>query len=400
MHTVGDSSQPALILRIPAADGALVALKRRVSAGGTPVLFLHGLAVNADLWDLPDVRGRGFHYRSLAILLREAGCDIWLMNLRGHGAPHMFSRPAPGQRDWCLDHFILYDLPAAVAHVQHATGKRPFVIGASMGAISLVGYLQGCRWEARGASGRIVADGDLARRRQEALAGAVFVELPALLRWPESFYRPDGRLRWGKLLGAWRRRDPDSNAVFEVFSHTASLRRLLDLAGRVPVRWLSGYRPRTTPARPPGPVLRAIMQRLLETAGTFTGATHHRAEVMLTGRRYVFDDMKAGVLRQLARCVRAGALVSELGTPPHVYSDFYELLDLPALVVQGGRDRIAHPALTRTAFFNRISSRDKQFLLYPPIAHGEIEAAPYATEHIYPEIIRWIRARDESSPDG
>jgi alpha-beta hydrolase superfamily lysophospholipase len=421
------------------ADGARVAVKHRANRGGPPVIFLHGLAVNADLWNLPEVRGTDFHYRSLASLLHAVGYDIWLVNLRGHGAPRMYSAPAPEQDDWCLDHFILYDLPAVVDHVVGETGRRPFIIGASMGAMTLAGYLEGTRLVTQPSEGsshqgirvalgspeptgecavpdpslprsldpsisdHIIADPQLAADRQARLAGAVFVEFPAALRWPDSLYDGAGRLRWRALLRDWWRNDGDVNYPFELVARWGWLHALLRAAGQVRVNVL-GHDAERGPWykrwRLPLPLStnieraeRLVLQAALSVAGTFTGATHHRAEVMLSGHRYVLDHMKAGVLCQLAKCVRQGAFVSALGTPDHVYSDHYELLNLPILVVQGGRDRIANAEVTRTAFFERVRSKDRQWLLYPEIAHGELEAAPIATERVYPAIVNWVTAR-------
>lgn len=39
---------------------------------------------------------------------------------------------------------------------------------------------------------------------------------------------------------------------------------------------------------------------------------------------------------------------------------------------------MAHADVTRTMFFDRIRSKDKQLLLDDDIAHGEIEVAPIA----------------------
>ncbi len=370
-----------------------MAVRRRICAGGPPVVFFHGLAVNANLWDLPEVRGRDFHYRSLASLLHERGWDVWLANLRGHGAPHMLSRPPRGQRDWCADHFVLYDLPAAIEGVAAVTGRRPLVIAASMGAIALAGYLQGARWEE---SGRIVADAGLGRRRQAGLAGAVFVEFPARLRWPKPLFDARGRVRWGCLARHWYRQDADANFPFELAARIRLLMDLLQAAGKIPVHWLVPQRTepwyRRLPAgaaRAAECVERAAIARVLQLAGTFTGATHHRAEVFVRGRRHVLDDMQAGVLRQMSKCVRQGALVSLLGRPDHVYSDHYESVELPVQVVQGGRDRIACAAVTRAEFFERIRSADKEFRLYPEVAHGELEAAPIACEQAYPAMVAW-----------
>jgi alpha-beta hydrolase superfamily lysophospholipase len=394
------TAQPSVV-RIPTEDGARIAVKRRMNPGGTPVIFLHGLAVNADLWDLPEVRGKNFHYRSLASVLHEAGYDIWLANLRGHGGPHMLSEPAAGQTDWCIDHFIVYDLPAVADYVFAETGQRPFVIGASMGSMTLAGYVQGAVLHTDNGVAHVVADPAVARARQEHLAGCVFAEFPAALRWPDSLYDVDGRLQWRNLLRDWWRNDGDINYPFEMLSRWGWLHAVLEAAGQVPVNWVVAeqhgepwYKNLPAPlANGIELIERAAVQAMLRMAGTFTGATNHRAEVMLQGRRYVLDHMKSGVLKQLSKCVRKRAFVSDLGTPDHVYSDCYALVEAPTLVVQGGRDRIANAEIVRSVFFDRIRSVDKRFLYYEEIAHGELEAAPIASEKVYPEIAAWLDER-------
>lgn len=401
------------VIRVTTADGARLSLKRRGRESGPPVLLIHGLAMNADIWNFPDVRGPDYHYRSLASVLFDAGFDVWLLNLRGHGAPHMLSEPPAGQSDWCVDHFILFDLPAAVDLVRTATGRRPFLLGASMGAIVLAGYLQGARFGAaipssdlratadiRGARDvPIVADVELAQRRAREIAGAVFVEFPAALRWPRSLYGADGRLNWQQLMD--RTAAADGNYPFELLARSAWMRAILDAVGVVPLTWL-----RPTPigaalknALPPK--LRAVTERmehgaaaaLLRVSALITGPSNDRVEVILHGWRHVVDHVKAGVMQQFAKCVRQGNIVSVLGTPDHVYSDHYALVEAPTLVLAGGRDRIAHPEVTRAAFYERITADDKSYLLFEELNHGDFEAAPIACELVYSQILAWMQSR-------
>jgi pimeloyl-ACP methyl ester carboxylesterase len=385
---------------ITTSEGARLAVKRRPGRGA-PGIFLHGLGVNADLWDLPSITGPDYEYHSLASILSAAGYDLWLVNFRGHGAPHMLSLPPPALDDWSVDHFIVFDMPAGVEHVLAATGRRPFVVGASMGAMVLAGFAQGAQLIGGGAEAHIVADAELAARRAEQLAGAVFVEFPAALCWPSSACDASGRVNWKALLRDFLRTDADANYPFELLARWAWLQALIAEAGHVPLGWMRGEGRQSWWTKLP-PALAdtlaeaqcKLVQGLLGVAGRFTGATNYRAEVLLQGRRYIVDHMKAGVLAQMAKSVRAKAFVSTLGSPDHVYSDNYANVSVPTLVVAGGRDRIANAAVTREVFFERIQARDKTFRLYPEIAHGEFEAAPIATAQVYPEIKSWLDDRD------
>lgn len=399
----------ATVERVPTTDGANLAVKRRPNPGGIPVILFHGLAVNAEMWDLPPVDTPEFQYRSLASVLDEAGYDVWLVNFRGHGSAHGFSEPPKDCDDWTVDDFILGDVPAVVEHVAQASGQRPFLIGQSMGAMSVAAYLTGARPE--GENG-VVCDPLLADQRQVALAGAVLVEFPARLRWPRQIYDADGQLRWEKLTQDWWRAESGSNLGFEVAARLRWLEMLIVAFGGVPLDKLrpSGWGDALL-ERLPQPWAEAwrTLETRAVTAGLdviskMTGHLNHRAEVLIRGRRYVIDAMKAGVLRQLAECVRQGQFVSWRSEPRCVYSDNYQHVHLPTLLILGGRDRIANAEVAREYFFERITAGDKTLQVYETMAHGEFEAAPLATRLVYPPLLMWLderrdlAARDKATP--
>lgn len=396
------------LVRISTADGATLAARRR-RGDGPPVLMLHGLAVNAALWDLPTIEGPGFVFRSLATELRERGYDVWLLNFRGHGGPSMLSQPPAGQSDWSLDEFTVFDLPAAVEHIARERRRSPFIVGASMGSMVAAAWLAGL---AVGANDTLDSaapserprpriDAAVAAARQASIAGAVLVEFPAALRWPRSMYDEAGRPRWEVLLREFWRNDGDANFPFEVLARLGWLEALVTAAGGVPLDRLRPDAGRASLIDRLPPRLAEVARRVeltlaslgLKSAALFTGHLHHRPEVLLRGRRYVVDGMKAGVLRQLARCVRRGAFVSGCESPEIAISDHYHNVASPTLVVAGGRDRIANAAVTREVFFDAIRSADKEFLLLEDLAHGEFEAAPVATERVYPRIVDWLEQR-------
>lgn len=383
------------IEHISTADGGTVAC-RRLPGSGPPVVLFHGLAVNSELWSLPEVKTPEYHYRSLSTLLQERGFDVWLANFRGHGPPECRSKPPAGMTDWCVDDFILQDVPAIVEHVATRASAPPFVVGASMGAMSLAAFLAGAHRES---SNGLTVDPHVARRRQERIAGAVFAEFPAALRWPRSALDDRGRVRWRQVLRDWARTDGEVNYPFEIFARLGWIEAIIAAAGGVRLDWMSGRRREGLRSRLPASIARgldaaelAIMRRALRLAGTFTGHTQHRAEVILRGRRYVMDGMKAGVLRQMARSVRLRSFVSATDPPIH-YPDHYANIGCSSLVITGGRDRIANAVVTREVFFDRLTATDKTLMHWEPVAHGELEAAPFASQHAYPRVIEWLEQR-------
>ena len=116
-------------------DGWLLALYRyrpgRITAGREPIILCHGMLSNRFNVDLDQ-------QTSLARFLREAGFDVWIMELRGHGG----SRRAQGARsrgfDWAFDDYVRKDVPAAIRSVRHLTGAlRVHWFGHSMGGVLL-----------------------------------------------------------------------------------------------------------------------------------------------------------------------------------------------------------------------------------------------------------------------
>lgn len=379
------------MVEIRTADGALLRCRRR-AADGPPVILLHGLAANAEIWDLPELRTADFHFAPLGLFLQRSGFDVWMPSFRGHGAGPSASRPPASQSDWCVDDFLLLDLPAIVAHVCAARQSDPFVLGSSMGAMVLAGYLQGARLLAD-PHGPIVAEATLAAERHRRIRGAIFMQFPAALRWPTSYYDEAGRLRWQEFV-RWNARDQAANLPFEMLARSRWLEALIGMVGEIPLAWLRGPLNWPDLPQPFGPLADRVEQVIASAAAEFvkrfSGGSNHRPEIWRQGRLSALESMKAGVLRQMAQGVRARAFVSLRGDPPHVYSDHYESIVAPLLVLAGGRDRIAHPDVTRSAFFERVRSADREMLVFPEMAHGEFEAAPIACERVYPRIAAWL----------
>ena len=123
--------EPSERYLVRARDGVALHLRRVREPGarrGRAVMLLHGLASNHE----------GFHFPgglSMARYLARRGYDVWLPELRGHGA----SRPR--RFDWRLDDYLQLDLPAILAGIQRYSGAEEISwVGHSMGGILLMAY--------------------------------------------------------------------------------------------------------------------------------------------------------------------------------------------------------------------------------------------------------------------
>jgi pimeloyl-ACP methyl ester carboxylesterase len=113
-------------------DGVRLALhryKRRGESRRHPVICCHGLAANHLAFDVdPEL--------SLARHLAERGFEVFLLELRGHGASQ---RPRWG---WAFDDYVERDVPAAVRAVCERTASTGVHwIGHSMGGLLAFAYL-------------------------------------------------------------------------------------------------------------------------------------------------------------------------------------------------------------------------------------------------------------------
>jgi len=117
--------------QVETADGLTLRLRHVSPIDGPPrhrpVMLLHGLAANH--------RGLHFRRRSLARWLAQRGHDVWLPELRGHGASQ-----AHGY-EWRIDDYLAEDLPAILEAIGEATGcERVDWVGHSMGGVLLMCY--------------------------------------------------------------------------------------------------------------------------------------------------------------------------------------------------------------------------------------------------------------------
>ncbi|MDP2308126.1 MAG: alpha/beta fold hydrolase [Pseudomonadota bacterium] len=114
--------------RVLTEDGATIALHRH-AASGPPVVLVHGISSNHTFWDLDPAH-------SLAAWLQARGHDVWLLDLRGHGAATVKKNGQPQLMGWRVDDYGRHDMKAAVNHVRACTGyDQVALVGHSMGGM-------------------------------------------------------------------------------------------------------------------------------------------------------------------------------------------------------------------------------------------------------------------------
>lgn len=375
--------------RAAAADGVLLGMRRYAHPGAPPVLLLHGLAQNLNGWDV------AVQDHSLARHLFALGFDVWLGNFRGHGRePHRSGR---GVRAARVDDYGILDMPAFVNRVSRATGRRPFVVGHSMGGIATYIHLQGCLFDAER---RVVADPELAAHRNAALAGVVLVGTPPRLFW-------HSRLGLRSLL---RRQYFEYN---ELLQHVLGREAVIDLLDKLPLhrfptRGVSEWVDQAASLPGPTGAVPAAVGKLLGHAAsealahTLWNPRNMNTALVEAETRMTLDDAALPVLRQFLDWVRhetarehtAGLSAEALAQrPPYVYADHLDVVTAPVLWIGGEFDRVAPPSVIRSHGVARLGSQDRALLVLRDFGHNDLRMGLRAPESVFPAIARWLTDR-------
>lgn len=183
---------------VAAPDGVELALYRlrAYRDGRAAVLLVHGAFSGHVIW-LRTRHGDG----GLAHYLAGRGLDVWLADLRHHGA----SRREPRPGAWRFEDWIRQDLPALAARVAEETGGAPLgVVGHSAGgAVAICASVLGTPLTAIATLGTPGPRRALVVRR----AGAAVMRWTALAlgRFPARALRLGSEDEGARMLGDWLR---------------------------------------------------------------------------------------------------------------------------------------------------------------------------------------------------
>jgi pimeloyl-ACP methyl ester carboxylesterase len=177
------------------------------SKGKQPIVMVHGSFTNRGFW----LSSQGI---GLARYLVEAGFDIWLMEMRGHG----LSPRNKAYKDNSLEHYASSDVPAINEFVIEKTGLKPVWLGHSLGGVLISTAIAAGTLPEFQVAAIVLFGTQIVRRRW-------FLQIPLVTSLSKFWFtlKPemDGRklkigpenepagigkeyLRWLGLLGHWR----------------------------------------------------------------------------------------------------------------------------------------------------------------------------------------------------
>lgn len=311
--------------------------------GGTaptkgPVVLVHGAGVRANIFrapiDLP-----------LPTMLADAGYDVWLENWRA-------SMDLPANQ-WTLDKAAAYDHPKAVDTIVDRTGADE---------VKAVIHCQGST------SFMMSAVAGLLPKVTTVVSNAVSLHpvIPTLARWKIEYLHSATRLVTRYLNPAWGLESPDI-----VASALLAWVRLTHHECDNDVCRLSSYS-------------YGVGHPTLWSHETISDQTHD-------WMRHEFGNVPITFFLQMARCVRAGHLVSVDGLPglPESYVAEPPKTDARFCFMAGANNRCFLPvSQERTfAYFNDLRPDFHTLRVLPGIGHLDVFMGTNSPQAIFPLIL-------------
>lgn len=350
------------------ADGITLRLKRYANPSGTPVLFCHGFQGNGFEFDLPR------EGKNMAVHLARLGYDVWISSFRGCG-------PEPFDCDcveWqhSMDDLAIYDAPALVGGVTEVTGKKPIWIGHSMGGMILYMYLQGVRYDGPFI---VVSDPALVEERNASIDCGIAIASPAAVWWPRgNLYSAAVRSSIGLgVLG-----------LYILWSRARS-RFAPHMRFGTGIRQALGGRARLIKAFSRSPVGIMIYNRRNTDAETTTSLL-----------KWAGDDVSARMNVQLMDAVRNTDVRQyfpfDFKGDPYDYTMNMHLVTAPMLFVTGDKDFANYLGIKKYGY-ERISSADREFVMFDGYGHTDLVMGRNVSEEVYPVIADWMAEHSDSS---
>lgn len=371
-----------------------LAFKRYARSGAQPVLLIHGLAQNDRCWDNPLAE------YSFAQFLFRQGFDVWIGNLRGAGTAGFRSETPSGPHHWTIDDYAIEDIPALIDRVREVTGQAPFIVGHSLAAWALEGYVAGLNYDS---DQTVTSSHGIANTRSKKIRGIVTVAGVYNMRWPHSIHN---------FFENPIRSETDyyhSNYELELLSRVKPLYSWIYRLNEFPLGWIGSILYLRLDQIPiVGKTLALAYSKfqgeIISTPvlNMFYHAPNVNPEMVRLHVRDGLEDLGPRLIEQLANAIRTGRTNSyyheiasegthELPTNIYDYSQVRRnLSEVPMLFIGGTRDRLASADQIYQDGFLATNASDKTFL--PAEAgHLDILTGKNALEQVMGPTAEWMK---------
>jgi len=354
----------ASLFEITTTDGVTLRGKRYANEGKVPVILMAGFAGNGFNYDL------AFEECNMAVFLARRGFDVWVANFRGTGRePYKSDRK---DSPHSIEDVAVYDAPALATGVVARTGRKPVMVGHSMGAVICYGFLQGLVYVDDEAGVRVEPDAELSKQRNEEVAAVVSVAGPTCFRWPVA-----SKNYW--LMGS-----PISRVLLR------PVRSGLGFVSRrthhVPIETMVTTMLKVAP-RLGQLVLRLALFNFLNMKNT-TPETF--VEVLASGGSDVSFVQAYQLLDALLEQDFTGmSAVGGGGAEPHNFTNSIDMITAPILFVTGELDPVDHRTVYREGFL-KVASEVKDYRCFIDFGHLDLLLGTEARSTVFPYIASWL----------
>jgi pimeloyl-ACP methyl ester carboxylesterase len=139
-------------------------IRRLIREGAPPLILTHALILNSRAME------------KLGLKLWEAGYDVWLPNVRGHGNGKEKSTILPyTPKDYGFDKMLSEDLPLIINTIRKITKQKINLVGFSLGALLWEKYLSGV---VKNSSGHLIKSLKTAEERSRQVRSFIALGIP------------------------------------------------------------------------------------------------------------------------------------------------------------------------------------------------------------------------------
>jgi pimeloyl-ACP methyl ester carboxylesterase len=362
----------ASLFEVRTVDEVTLRGKRYERKGATPVILMAGFAGNGFNYDI------AFEDCNMALYLYRAGYDVWVANFRGTGREPFKSDRKDSPHP--IEDLAVYDAPALASEVAARTGKKPVLVGHSLGGVICYGFLQGVKYSQGEGGPFLEPDEALSAQRNEQVAAVVSVAGPTCFKWPFA-----SRNYW--LLGS-----PPVRALFKVLRPVVA--RVGSRVPHVPIETVINGLLKVAP-RLGQLVLRLALFNFMNLSNT-TPETF--VEAILSGGSDVsFTQLYQLIDGMIEQDFTSMSAAGGSGRTPYNFSEGVEMITAPILFVAAENDPVDYRTLYHEGFL-KVSSEKKDYKCFIGFGHLDLLLGLEAKDTVFPYVADWISRVAEPLP--